>query len=87
METLWNGIQTHRQAPLLFLSCWLVSTDVMGKVSQNPRCSVAGWIGAGCSGWFPGQLKLEAVTNFRSLTEAIVEQRRRSGFGTNSTAL
>ena len=42
MNRLWNDIQTHRQASLLFLSCWLVSTDVIGKVSQNPRCSVAG---------------------------------------------
>jgi hypothetical protein len=45
------------------------------------------WIGAGCGGWFPGPLKLEAVTNFRGLTEAIVEQQRRSGFGANSIVL
>ena len=40
-----------------------------------------GWIGAGCSGWFPGPLKLEDVNDFRGLTEAIIERLRRSGFG------
>ncbi|MCX6923027.1 MAG: hypothetical protein NT154_07445, partial [Verrucomicrobia bacterium] len=40
-----------------------------------------GWIGAGCSGWFPGPLKLDAVIDFRGLTEAIVVWQRRSGFG------
>jgi hypothetical protein len=40
-----------------------------------------GWIGAGCGGCFPGPLKLEAVNDFRGLTEAIVERQRRSGFG------
>lgn len=40
-----------------------------------------GWIGAACSGWFPGELKLEAVSNVRGLTEAILEQQQRSGFG------
>jgi hypothetical protein len=41
MNRLWNDIQTHRQASLLFLSCWLVSAYVIGEVSQNPGCSVA----------------------------------------------
>lgn len=39
-----------------------------------------GWIGAGCSRWFPGPLELEDVKDFRGLTEAILEQQRRSGF-------
>ena len=45
------------------------------------------WIGAGCGRSFPGPLRLEAVTNFHGLTETIVAQQRRSGFGNNSTAL
>ena len=28
MKTLWNSIQTHWQASLLFLSCWLVSAVI-----------------------------------------------------------
>jgi hypothetical protein len=28
MKKLWNNVQTHRQASLLFLSCWLVSTAI-----------------------------------------------------------
>jgi len=28
MKRLWSDIQTHRQASLLFLSCWLVSTVI-----------------------------------------------------------
>ena len=40
-----------------------------------------GWIGAGCGRWFPGPLKLETVIDFRGLTEAIVEQQFRAGFG------
>ncbi len=40
-----------------------------------------GWSAAGCGRWFPGPVTLGSVTTFRGLTEAIIEQQSRTGFG------
>jgi hypothetical protein len=55
MKKLWNNIQTHRQASLLFLSCWLVSTviaitvfpdsPVMAVIVLSPPLAVGALVG------------------------------------------
>ncbi|HEY9172542.1 MAG TPA: hypothetical protein VI136_09690 [Verrucomicrobiae bacterium] len=40
-----------------------------------------GWTAAGCGRWFADPVTLASVTTFRDLTEAIVEQQSRTGFG------
>ena len=61
---------------------------LLSLVAGSPWLAIGGvffyglvWTAAGCGRWFPGSVTLESATTFRGLTEAIIKQQSRTGFG------
>jgi hypothetical protein len=83
---------THKQETLtlVVILCYILAAllGLLSLVAGSPWPAISavlfyglGWTAAGCGKWFPGPLTLESVTTFRDLTETIVEQQSRTGFG------
>jgi hypothetical protein len=83
---------THKQETLtlVVILCYVFAAllVLLSLVAGSPWPAIGavffyglGWTAAGCGRWFHDPLTLESATTFRDLTEAIVEQQSRTGFG------